>query len=147
MTAKEVKIYAYRLTLGDYNVFVDELEFTVIEKPSLFILKEGVPNFRRKMAYDLKVPVEGEQTIEGERRNFFLGRKTLRKNELNKLFLYNFGANFIIYYDEPSFETAMMLFKEKLGERIKGFQKEYEKLNSKIQTCKEFVDDVATRAE
>lgn len=121
MMGSEAKIYGYRLTLESPNLYIDEFEFTVIEKANGFILKEGVTNFKKKMVYSLNASIEEESVIEEQREKFFFDRKTFRKSELNTLYLYNFGKNFIVYYEEPSLEQAMMLFKEKLGRIISRF--------------------------
>lgn len=137
----EAKIYGYRLTLESPNLYIDEFEFTVIEKANSFILKEGVTNFRKRMVYSLNASIEEEPVLEEQREKFFFDRKTFKKSELNTLYLYNFGKNFIVYYEEPSLEQAMMLFKEKLGRIISRFQRELKNLEVKIQTCKGFVED------
>ena len=147
MMGSEAKIYGYRLTLESPNLYIDEFEFTVIEKANGFILKEGVTNFKKKMVYSLNASIEEESVIEEQREKFFFDRKTFRKSELNTLYLYNFGKNFIVYYEEPSLEQAMMLFKEKLGRIISRFQRELENLEVKIQTCKGFVADAETHGK
>ena len=58
---EEVKIYAYKLSITEGNIKVEEIEFSVIEKQETFILKQdGDYNAAKRVVYDLNSPIIDE---------------------------------------------------------------------------------------
>lgn len=139
MTAKEVKIYAYKLIIVEGNIQVEEIVFNAIEKQKTYILKDGDSTTKR-VVYNLKEPIE-DSIVPEKRDNFFRGRRTFRKGDLNELTVSPFGDTRFIYYNEPSLEKAMSVFKKNLEARIVGFKDKIEELTIKTQVCEKFVAD------
>lgn len=141
MTAKEVKIYAYKLSIVEGNIQVEEIVFNVLEKQKTYILKQEGDNTTDRVIYNLNEPIE-DGVVSKKRDNFFLGRRTLKKDELNELNSSPFGDTRFIYYNEPSSEEAMSVFKKNLEARILGFKTQINELTTKKQACEGFVADV-----
>lgn len=141
MTAKEVKIYAYKLSIVEGNIQVEEMVFPVIEKQKTFVFKQDGDNPTKRVVYSLNAPIG--DSIVSEKRNYFMrGRRTLKKDELEEITVSPFGDMRYIYYTEPSLEKAMSVFKRNLEARIKGFKAEIENLTTKTKVCERFVADV-----
>ena len=141
MTAKEVKIYAYRLSIEEGNIKIEEIVFNAIEKQKTYILKQDGDNTTKREVYSLNEPIK--YIIVSEKRdNFLRGRRTLRKHELNELIVTEFGDTRFIYCKAPSLEKAMSVFKKNLENRIVGFRTKIDELTIKKQACEKFVDDV-----
>lgn len=140
MTVKEVKIYAYKLSIMKDNIQVEEIVFNALEKQKTYILKQGGDNSTDRVIYSLNTPIE-DSIVSKKRDNFFRGRRTLRKDELNELNISPFGDARFIYYNEPSLEKAMSVFKKNLEIRILGFRYKIEELTTKTQVCEKFVAD------
>lgn len=140
MTAKEAKIYAYKLIIVEGNIQVEEIVFNAIEKQKTYILKDGDSTTKR-VVYNLKEPIE-DSIVPEKRDNFFRGRRTLRKDELNELNTSPFEDARFIYYNEPSLEKAMSVFKKNLENRIVSLRTKINELTIKKQACHEFVADV-----
>jgi hypothetical protein len=141
MTEKEVKIYAYKLSIVEGNIQVEEIVFPAIEKQKTFVFKQDGDNPTKRVVYNLNAPIE--DSIVSERRNYFMrGRRTLKKDELEEITVSPFGDMRYIYYTEPSLEEAMSAFKRSLEARIKGFKSKIESLTTKIKVCEGFVADV-----
>ena len=113
----EVKVYAYKLSIAEGNVKVEEIEFNAIEKQKTYILKQDGDNTTKRVVYDLNSPIE-DSIVSEKRDNFFRGRRTLKKDELNEMNRSPFEDALFIYYNEPSLEKAMSVFKKVLGNRI-----------------------------
>jgi hypothetical protein len=113
MTEKEVKIYAYKLSIVEGNIQVEEIVFNAIEKQKTYIFKKDGGNTTKRVVYNLNEPIE-DSVVSEKRDNFFRGRRTLRKDELNELNISPFGDARFIYYNEPSLEKAMSVFKKNL---------------------------------
>lgn len=141
MVAKEVKIYAYKLSIVKDNIQVEEIVFNALEKQKTYILKQEGDNSTDRVIYSLNTPIE-DSIVSKKRDNFFRGRRTLRKDELNELNSSPFGDARFIYYNEPSLEKAMSVFKKNLEIRILGFRYKIEELTIKTQVCEKFVADV-----
>lgn len=139
MTAKEVKIYAYKLIIVEGNIQVEEIVFNAIEKQKTYILKDGDSTTKR-VVYNLKEPIE-DSIVPEKRDNFFRGRRTLRKDELNELNTSPFEDARFIYYNEPSLEKAMSVFKKNLENRIVSLRTKINELTIKKQACEKFVAD------
>lgn len=140
MVAKEVKIYAYKLSIVKDNIQVEEIVFNALEKQKTYILKQEGDNSTDRMIYSLNTPIE-DSIVSKKRDNFFCGRRTLRKDELNELNISPFGDARFIYYNEPSLEKAMSVFKKNLENRIVGFSTKINELTIKKQACEKFVDN------
>lgn len=138
MTEKEVKIYAYKLSIVEGNIQVEEIVFNAIEKQKTYIFKKDGGNTTKRVVYNLNAPIE-DSVVSEKRDNFFRGRRTLRKDELNELNISPFGDARFIYYNEPSLEKAMSVFKKNLENRIVGFRTKIEELTIKKQVCEKFV--------
>jgi|GEM_PF-5909521 hypothetical protein len=138
---EEVKIYAYRLSIADGNVKVEEIVFTAIEKQKTFILKQDGDNTTKRVVYNLNEPIE-DSIVSEKRDNFMRGRRTLRKDELEDLTASPFEDIRYIYYREPSLAKAMSMFKRNLEVRIIGFKYKIESLKTKTKACEGFVADV-----
>lgn len=138
MTEKEVKIYAYKLSIVEGNIQVEEIVFNAIEKQKTYIFKKDGGNTTKRVVYNLNAPIE-DSVVSEKRDNFFRGRRTLRKDELNELNISSFGDARFIYYNEPSLEKAMSVFKKNLENRIVGFRTKIEELTIKKQVCEKFV--------
>lgn len=141
MTAKEVKIYAYKLSIVEGNIQVEEIVFNAIEKQKTYIFKKDGDGTTKRVVYNLNAPIE-DSIVSEKRDNFFRGRRTLRKDEINELNISPFGDARFIYYNEPSLEKAMSVFKKNLENRIVGFRTKINELTIKKQACHEFVADV-----
>lgn len=141
MVAKEVKIYAYKLSIVKDNIQVEEIVFNALEKQKTYILKQEGDNSTDRVIYSLNTPIE-DSIVSKKRDNFFRGRRTLRKDELNELNSSPFGDARFIYYNEPSLKKAMSVFKKNLEIRILGFRYKIEELTIKTQACEKFVADV-----
>ena len=141
MTEKEVKIYAYKLSITDGNVKVEEIEFNAIEKQKTYILKQDGDNTTKRVVYNLNAPIE-DSIVSEKRDNFFRGRRTLRKDELNEMNRSPFEDALYIYYSEPSLEKVMSRFKNILGNRSVRLGIKIDELTIKKQNCEKFVDDV-----
>ena len=141
MTEKEVKIYAYKLSIVEGNIQVEEIVFNAIEKQKTYIFKKDGGNTTKRVVYNLYEPIE-DSVVSEKRDNFFRGRRTLRKDELNELNISPFGDARFIYYNEPSLEKAMSVFKKNLEVRIVGFRTKINELTIKTQACEKFVADV-----
>jgi hypothetical protein len=141
MTEKEVKIYAYKLSIVEGNIQVEEIVFNAIEKQKTYIFKKDGGNTTKRVVYNLNEPIE-DSVVSEKRDNFFRGRRTLRKDELNELNISPFGDARFIYYNEPSLEKAMSVFKKNLEVRIVGFRTKINELTIKTQACEKFVADV-----
>ena len=141
MTEKEVKIYAYKLSIVEGNIQVEEIVFNAIEKQKTYIFKKDGGNTTKRVVYNLNEPIE-DSVVSEKRDNFFRGRRTLRKDELNELNISPFGDARFIYYNEPSLEKAMPVFKKNLEVRIVGFRTKINELTIKTQACEKFVADV-----
>lgn len=141
MTEKEVKIYAYKLSIVEGNIQVEEIVFNAIEKQKTYIFKKDGGNTTKRVVYNLNAPIE-DSVVSEKRDNFFRGRRTLRKDELNELNISPFGDARFIYYNEPSLEKAMSVFKKNLEVRIVGFRTKIDELTIKTQACEKFVADV-----
>ncbi len=140
MTVKEVKIYAYKLSIMKDNIQVEEIVFNALEKQKTYILKQEGDNSTDRVIYSLNTPIE-DSIVSKKRDNFFRGRRTLRKDELNELNISPFGDARFIYYNEPSLEKAMSVFKKNLEVRILDFRYKIEELTTKTQVCEKFVAD------
>lgn len=141
MTAKEVKIYAYKLIIVEGNIQVEEIVFPAIEKQKTFVFKQDGDNPTKRVVYSLNASIE--DSIVSEKRNYFMrGRRTLKKDELEEITVSPFGDMRYIYYTEPSLEKAMSVFKRNLEARIKGFKSKIESLTTKTKVCESFVADV-----
>lgn len=141
MTAKEVKIYAYKLSIVEGNIQVEEIVFPAIEKQKTFVFKQDGDNPTKRVVYSLNASIE--DSIVSEKRNYFMrGRRTLKKDELEEITVSPFGDMRYIYYTEPSLEKAMSAFKRNLEARIKGFKFKIESLTTKTKVCESFVADV-----
>lgn len=138
---EEVKIYAYRLSIADGNVKVEEIVFTAIEKQKTFILKQDGDNTTKRVVYNLNEPIE-DSIVSEKRDNFMRGRRTLRKDKLEDLTASPFEDISYIYYREPSLAKAMSMFKRNLEVRIIGFKYKIESLKTKTKACEGFVADV-----
>ena len=141
MTVKEVKIYAYKLSILKDDIQVEEIVFNALEKQKTYILKQEGDNSTDRVIYSLNTPIE-DSIVSKKRDNFFRGRRTLRKDELNELNISPFGDARFIYYNEPSLEKAMSVFKKNLEIRILGFRYKIEELTTKAQVCEKFVANV-----
>lgn len=137
----EVKIYAYKLSITEGNVKVEEIEFNAIEKQKTYILKQDGDNTAKRVVYDLNSPIE-DSIVSEKRDNFFRGRRTLKKDELNELNSSPFEDALFIYYSEPSLEKAMSRFKNVLGNRIVSLRTKIDELTIKKQACEKFVADM-----
>lgn len=146
MTAKEVKIYAYKLSIVEGNIQVEEIVFNVLEKQKTYILKQEGDNTTDRVVYNLNAPIE-DGIVSKKRDNFFLGRRTLRKDELNELNSSPFEDALFIYYNEPSLEEAMSRFKKILGNRIVSLGTKIDELTTKKQACEGFVADAEIHGE
>lgn len=140
MTEKEVKIYAYKISIVEGNIKIEEIVFNAIEKQKTYILKQDGDNTTKRVVYNLNEPIE-DSIVSEKRDNFFRGRRTLRKGDLNELTVSPFGDTRFIYYNEPSLEKAMSVFKKNLEARIVGFKDKIEELTIKTQVCEKFVAD------
>ena len=84
MTAKEVKIYAYKLSIVEGNIQVEEIVFPAIEKQKTFVFKQDGDNPTKRVVYSLNASIE--DSIISEKRNYFMrGRRTLKKDELEEI--------------------------------------------------------------
>lgn len=137
----EVKIYAYKLSITEGNVKVEEIEFNAIEKQKTYILKQDGDNTTKRVVYDLNSPIKNSIVSE-KRDNFFRGRRTLKKDELNELNSSPFEDALFIYYSEPSLEKAMSVFKKVIGNRIVSLGTKIDELTIKKQVCEKFVADM-----
>lgn len=137
----EVKIYAYKLSIAEGDIKVEEIEFSVIEKQKTFTLKQDGDNTTKRVVYDLNSPIE-DSIVSEKRDNFFRGRRTLKKDELNELNSSPFEDALYIYYSEPSLEKAMSRFKKALGNRSVRLGIKIDELTIKKQTCEKFVADM-----
>ncbi len=50
---EEVKIYAYKLSITEGNIKVEEIEFNAIEKQKTYILKQDGDNTTKRVVYEL----------------------------------------------------------------------------------------------
>ncbi len=141
MTAKEVKIYAYKISIVEGNIKIEEIVFNAIEKQKTYILKQDGDNTTKRVVYNLNEPIE-DSIVSEKRDNFFRGRRTLKKDELNELNNSPFEDALYIYYSEPSLEKAMSRFKKTLGNRSVRLGIRIDELTIKKQACEKFVDDV-----
>ncbi len=141
MVAKEVKIYAYKLSIVKDNIQVEEIVFNALEKQKTYILKQEGDNSTDRVIYSLNTPIE-DSIVSKKRDNFFLGRRTLRKDELNEVNSSPFTDALFIYYNEPSLEKTMSRFKKILGNRIVSLGTKIDELTIKKQACEKFVDDL-----
>ena len=146
MTAKEVKIYAYKISIVEGNIKIEEIVFNAIEKQKTYILKQDGDNTTKRVVYNLNEPIE-DSIVSEKRDNFFRGRRTLKKDELNELNNSPFEDALYIYNSEPSLEKAMSRFKKTLGNRSVRLGIKIDELTIKKQTCEKFVADIETRAE
>lgn len=137
----EVKIYAYKLSIAEGNVKVEEIEFNAIEKQKTYILKQNGDNTTKRVVYNLNEPIE-DSIVSEKRDNFFRGRRTLKKDELEELNNSPFEDALYIYYSEPSLEKAMSRFKKTLGNRSVSLGTKIDELTIKKQACEKFVADV-----
>lgn len=137
----EVKVYAYKLSIAEGNVKVEEIEFNAIEKQKTYILKQDGDNTTKRVVYDLNSPIE-DSIVSEKRDNFFRGRRTLKKDELNEMNRSPFEDALFIYYNEPSLEKAMSVFKKVLGNRIVSLGTKIDELTIKKQACEKFVADM-----
>ena len=139
---EEVKIYAYKLSITEGNIKVEEIEFSVIEKQETFILKQdGDYNAAKRVVYDLNSPIIDECIT--EKRDYMIGgRKTLKKDELGELLDFNSLDTLVYCYREPSLNKAMSVFKAWLEWLVVGLQKKIEKLTNKMHDCEKFVAGV-----
>lgn len=141
MTEKEVKIYAYKLSIVEGNIQVEEMVFPAIEKQKTFVFKQDGDNPTKRVVYSLNASIE--DSIVSEKRNYFMrGRRTLKKDELEEITVSPFGDMRYIYYTEPSLEKAMSVFKKNLENRIVSLRTKINELTIKKQACHEFVADV-----
>lgn len=140
----EVKIYAYKLSITEDNVKVEEIEFNAIEKQKTYILKQDGDNTTKRVVYDLNSPIE-DSIVSEKRDNFFRGRRTLKKDELNEMNRSPFEDGLYIYYSEPSLEKTMSRFKNILGNRSVRLGIKIDELTNKKQTCEKFVADMEGR--
>ena len=140
----EVKIYAYKLSIAEGNVKVEEIEFNAIEKQKTYILKQDGDNTTKRVVYNLNEPIE-DSIVSEKRDNFFRGRRTLKKDELEELNNSPFEDALYIYYSEPSLEKAMSRFKKTLGNRSVRLGIKIDELTIKKQTCEKFVADMKGR--
>ena len=141
MTAEGTKIYAYKLSIVKDNIQVEEIVFNVLEKQKTYILKQEGDNSTDRVIYSLNTPIE-DSIVSKKRDNFFRGRRTLRKDELNEVNSSSFADALFIYYNEPSLEKAMSRFKKILGYRIVSLGTKIDELTIKKQACEKFVADV-----
>lgn len=141
MTAKEVKIYTYKISIVEGNIKIEEIVFNAIEKQKTYILKQDGDNTTKRVVYNLNEPIE-DSIVSEKRDNFFCGRRTLKKDELNELNNSPFEDALYIYYSEPSLEKAMSRFKKTLGNRSVRLGIKIDELTIKKQTCEKFVADV-----
>jgi hypothetical protein len=141
---EEVKIYAYKLSITEGNIKVEEIEFNAIEKQKTYILKQDGDNTTKRVVYELNSPIE-DSIVSEKRDNFFRGRRTLKKDELNELNSSPFEDALFIYYSEPSLEKAMSSFKKVLGNRIVSLGTKIDELTIKRQACEKFVADMKGR--
>jgi hypothetical protein len=141
MTAKEVKIYTYKISIVEGNIKIEEIVFNAIEKQKTYILKQDGDNTTKRVVYNLNEPIE-DSIVSEKRDNFFRGRRTLKKDELNELNNSPFEDALYIYYSEPSLEKAMSRFKKTLGNRSVRLGIKIDELTIKKQTCEKFVADV-----
>ena len=141
MTAKEVKIYTYKISIVEGNIKIEEIVFNAIEKQKMYILKQDGDNTTKRVVYNLNEPIE-DSIVSEKRDNFFRGRRTLKKDELNELNNSPFEDALYIYYSEPSLEKAMSRFKKTLGNRSVRLGIKIDELTIKKQTCEKFVADV-----
>lgn len=146
MTEKEVKIYAYKISIVEGNIKIEEIVFNAIEKQKTYILKQDGDNTTKRVVYNLNEPIE-DSIVSEKRDNFFRGRRTLKKDELNELNNSPFEDALYIYYSEPSLEKAMPRFKKTLGNRSVRLGIRINELTIKKQTCEKFVADIETREE
>jgi hypothetical protein len=146
MTEKEVKIYAYKISIVEGNIKIEEIVFNAIEKQKTYILKQDGDNTTKRVVYNLNEPIE-DSIVSEKRDNFFRGRRTLKKDELNELNNSPFEDALYIYYSEPSLEKAMPRFKKTLGNRSVRLGIKINELTIKKQTCEKFVADIETREE
>ena len=137
----EVKIYAYKLSITEDNVKVEEIEFNTIEKQKTYILKQDGDNTTKRVVYDLNSPIE-DSIVSEKRDNFFRGRRTLKKDELNEMNRSPFEDALYIYYSEPSLEKVMSRFKNILGNRSVRLGIKIDELTIKKQNCEKFVADM-----
>lgn len=145
MTEKEVKIYAYKISIVEGNIKIEEIVFNAIEKQKTYILKQDGDNTTKRVVYNLNEPIE-DSIVSEKRDNFFRGRRTLKKDELNELNNSPF-EDALYYYSEPSLEKAMPRFKKTLGNRSVRLGIKINELTIKKQTCEKFVADIETREE
>ena len=138
---KEVKIYAYKISIVEGNIKIEEIVFNAIEKQKTYILKQDGDNTTKRVVYNLNEPIE-DSIVSEKRDNFFRGRRTLKKDELNELNNSPFEDALYIYYSEPSLEKAMSRFKKTLGNRSVRLGIRIDELTIKKQTCEKFVADV-----
>ena len=137
----EVKIYAYKLSIAEGNVKVEEIEFNAIEKQKTYILKQNGDNTTKRVVYSLNSPIE-DSIVSEKRDNFFCGRRTLKKDELNEMNRSPFEDALYIYYSEPSLEKVMSRFKNILGNRSVRLGIKIDELTIKKQNCEKFVADM-----
>jgi hypothetical protein len=140
MTEKEVKIYVYKISIVEGNIKIEEIVFNAIEKQKTYILKQDGDNTTKRVVYNLNEPIE-DSIVSEKRDNFFRGRRTLKKDELNELNNSPFEDALYIYYSEPSLEKAMPRFKKTLGNRSVRLGIKINELTIKKQTCEKFVAD------
>lgn len=144
---EEVKIYAYKLSITEGNIQVEEIVFNTLEKQKTFILKQdGDYNATKRVVYDLNSPIP-EGSIAEKRDSFMFGRRTLMKEELdvvNQFIISNYIDNLIVYYREFSLEKALSVLAKCLEERIRiiPLKENNEKLTTKMQDCEKFIADV-----
>lgn len=143
----EVKIYAYKLSITEGNIKVEEIEFSVIEKQKIFSLKQEGDNTIRRVVYDLNSPI-AEGSITEKRDSFMFGRRTLMKEELgvvNQFIISNYIDDLIVYYRESSLEKALSVLAKCLEGRIITLKENNENLTTKIQDFEKFVADMKGR--
>jgi hypothetical protein len=145
----EVKIYAYKLSITEGNIKVEEIEFSVIEKQKIFSLKQEGDNTIRRVVYDLNSPI-AEGSIAEKRDSFMFGRRTLMKEELgvvNQFIISNYIDDLIVYYREFSLEKALSVLAKCLEERIRiiPLKENNENLTTKMQDFEKFVADMKGR--
>lgn len=145
----EVKIYAYKLSITEGNIKVEEIEFSVIEKQQIFSLKQEGDNTIKRVVYDLNSPI-AEGSITEKRDSFMFGRRTLMKEELgvvNQFIISNYIDDLIVYYREFSLEKALSVLVKCLEERTIALKENNEKLTTKMQDFEKFVADMKGRKQ
>lgn len=143
----EVKIYAYKLSITEGNIKVEEIEFSVIEKQKIFSLKQEGDNTIRRVVYDLN-PSIAEGSITEKRDSFMFGRRTLMKEELgvvNQFIISNYIDDLIVYYRESSLEKALSVLAKCLEGRTIALKENNESLTTKMQDFEKFVADMKGR--